>query len=262
MAPTTLLAGVVLLWADRQIKGILSGIRWFEVPIRWDKLIEAGMLRFGSFFVTWFLGCFALATIASVVNRLESDDDGTAWIPDRHQRAREHLGVVFAAALITFCVFLAGIEVSVFVQDAAVRVVGWPQFSRFSYAAGLIGYFTVASLVSWLGASIPLLLRGDTKLWASLKRSVELSSGYEGALFLLVVESAAGTFVAGYATLYTLHSLVPSHLTNTLWYGWAVNLAAMLASATMEAPLFIGLSLLADPDFLNAPSLPGPEQTA
>ena len=256
MAPTTLMAGVVLLWADWRIKGILKGIAVFEVPNHWDKLIEAGLLRLGSFFVTWFLGCFALATIASVVNRLESDNDGTAWIPDRHQRAREHLGAVFMAALVTCCAFLAGIALSEFVQNAAVRLVGWPRFSRFSFAAELIGYFTVSSLVSWLGASIPLLLRGDTKLLAALKRSVELSSGYEGALFLMVVESAAGTFVAGYTTFYTLHSLVPSFLTNTIWYGWAVNLVAILASAAMEAPLFIGLSLLADPDFLHAASLP------
>ena len=125
-----------------------------------------------------------------------------------------------------------------------------------------IGYVTVATLVSWLGASIPLLVRGDMKLWAALKRSLELSSGYEGALFLLVVESVVGTFAAGYATLYILHSLVPGQFRYTFWYGWAVTLIAILASAAMEAPLFIGLSLLADPEFHNAPSLPASQQTA
>jgi hypothetical protein len=262
MAPTSLLAGVVLLWADWEIKGIFRGIDLFEVPNHWDKVVEAGLLRFGSFFAAWFLGSFALATIASVVDRHEGESDGASWIPDRHQRAREHLGGVFVAALITYCAFLTGIALSEFVQNAAIRVVGWSRFSRFSLAAGLIGYVVVASLVSWLGASIPLLLRGDTKLLAALKRSVELSSGYEGALFLLVVESVAGTFVAGYATFYALHWLVPSELRHALWYSWAVNLAAVLASAAMEAPLFIGLSLLADLDVLNSRSPPGSQQTA
>jgi len=261
MLPTTLLADVAVLGADRQIKTMLKATPLLEIRNHWDKVIEAGVLRFGSFFAAWFLGCFALASIASVVNGLDGESEGAIWIRDRHQRARDHLGGVFAAALITFCVFLAGTAVSEFVQGAAVRLVGWSRFSRFSYAVGLIAALAVASLVSWLGASIPLLLRGDTKLLAALKRSVELSSGYEGALFLLVVESVAGTFIAGYVTFYALHWLVPSELRHALWFSWAVNLAAVLASAAMEAPLFIGLSLLADLDVLNSRSLPGPQQS-
>jgi hypothetical protein len=256
MLPTTLLADVVLLWADRQAKTIFKGVPLFEILHHRDKVVEVYLLRFGSFFAAWFLGCFALATIASVVNRLEGESEVAAWIPDRHQRAREHLGAVFLVALITFCVFLAGFALSEFVQSAAVRVVGWRRFSRFSYATSLITVVTVASLVSWLGASIPLLVRGNTKLSAALKRSVELSSGYEGALFLLVVESIAGTLVAGYGTFYALHLLVPSTLRHAAWYGWAVTLVAVLASAAVEPPLFIGLSLLADPEQLNASSLP------
>lgn len=256
MLPTTLLADVVLLWADRQAKTIFKGVPLLEILHHRDKVAEVYLLRFGSFFAAWFLGCFALATIASVVNRLEGQSADAAWIPDRHQRAREHLGAVFAVALITFCVFLAGFALSEFVQGAAVRVLGWRRFSPFSYATSLIAIVTVASLVSWLGASIPLLLRGDMKLTPALKRSVELSSGYEGALFLLVVESVAGTFVAGYGTIYALHLLVPSTLRHAVWYGWAATLAAVLASAAVEPPLFIGLSLLADPEQLNASSLP------
>ncbi|MGP0017119.1 MAG: hypothetical protein ACLPHP_01010 [Candidatus Sulfotelmatobacter sp.] len=261
MLPTTLLADLVLLWADRQVKTIFKGVPLFEILHHWDKVVEAYFLRFGSFFAAWFLGCFALATIASVVNGLEEESEGPASIPDRHQRAREHIRAVFVVALITFCAFLAGFAISEFVQSAAIRAVGWRRFSRFSYAASLIAIVTVASLVSWLGASIPLLLRG-TKLWAALKRSVELSSGYEGALFLLVVESVAGTFIAGYGTVYALHLLVPSHLRYMPWYGWVVNLAAVLASAAVEPPLFIGLSLLADPERLNPSSLPASQHPA
>lgn len=256
MAPTSVFAGFVLLWADRQVKAILRGIPLFEIPHHWDMVAEATLLRFGSYFAAWFLGCFALAAVASDVNGVEDEGaEAAAWIPDRHQRAREHLGGVFLAALITFCAFLAGMAVSEFVQDAAVRVVGWPRFSRFSYVVGLIAVVAVASLVTWLGASIPLVVRG-TKLRTALKQSVELSSGYEGALSLLVVESLAGTFVAVYGTFYVLHTVVPSHLRYTLWYGWAVNLVAALATATVDPPLFIGLSLLADPEQLNPSSVP------
>lgn len=165
MMPTTLLADVVVLWADRQIKAIFKAIPFLEIPHHWDKVVEAGVLRFGSFFAAWFLGCFALATIASVVNGLEEDGEGAAWIPDRHQRAREHLGGVFVAALITFCLFLAGFALSEFVQNAAVRVVGWPRFSRFSYAASLIAIVTVASLVSWLGHRFRCFFAGTRSFW-------------------------------------------------------------------------------------------------
>jgi hypothetical protein len=90
---------------------------------------------------------------------------------------------------------------------------------------------------------------------------VELSSGYEGALLLLVVESVAGSFVAGYITFYALHFFVPSDLRHTLWYGWVIALVTALASAAVEAPLFIGFSLLADPEQLNTSSLPASQQT-
>jgi len=260
MAPTSVFAGVVLLWAERQAKAILRAVPLPEISHHWDTVVEVTGLRFGSYFAIWFLGCVALATVASVVNRVGEEGDDTAWIPDRHQRAREHLGPVFVAALITFCAFLAGMAISQFVLMAAYRVIGWHRVSRFTYVVELLVIITVASLVSWLGASIPLVLRG-TKLWAALKRSVELSSGYEGALLLLVVESVAGSFVAGYLTFYTLHFLVPSDLRHTPWYGRVLALVAALVSATVEAPLFIGFSLLADPEQLEASSFPVSQQT-
>ena len=70
----------------------------------------------------------------------------------------------------------------------------------------------VASIVSWLGATIPIILGGNTTVWAALKRSVESSSGYEGALFLLVVESLVGSYLAWYATFHGLRMLVPDQL--------------------------------------------------
>jgi hypothetical protein len=146
----------------------------------------------------------------------------------------------------------AGIVVS-----AATRVIGWSRFSRFNYGAALASYVLVASIISWCGMAIPLVLRGNTQVWASLKRSVELSNGYEGALFWLVVQSVAGSFVAWYATYYGLRLFFPAPLRYTIWYGWLVYLVAVLASAAVEPPIFIGFSLLADPEQLKVSALPG-----
>jgi hypothetical protein len=260
IAPTSLFAGFVLLWSEKQAKAISNAVPFFEISYHWDKLVEATVVRFGGLLAAWFLGCFALASLASVVNRVEEESAEAAWVPDHHQRAREHIGGVFVLALITFCTFLTGLALAQFVITAAIRVVGWRRFSPFSHAASLIGIVAVASLVSWLGASIPLILRG-TKLWAALKRSVELSSGYEGALVLLVLESLTGSLVAFYLVLYSLRFLIPSDLRHAPWYGWVLTLVAALSSATVDAPLFIGFSLLADPEQLNASSFPVSQQT-
>jgi hypothetical protein len=58
----------------------------------------------------------------------------------------------------------------------------------------------------------PLIVAGNTGVWAALKKSVELSNGYEGGLFWLVVQSVAGSFVVVYATYYGLRLLLPDHL--------------------------------------------------
>ena len=259
MAPTSVFAGLVLLWAEKQAKAILRTVPFSQISHRRDVVVETLAFRFGSYFVTWFLGCFALAAVASIVSSAQEEDDGSAWIPDRHQRAREHLGAIFAAALITFGAFLVGMALSQFVLLAASRAISQHQFSRFSYVAELLVVISVASLVSWLGISIPLILRGR-KLWAALKGSVELSSGYEGALSLLVVESLAGSFAAAYLTLYSLRFVIPIAYRYAPSYSWVITVLIALVSAAVEAPLFIGFSLLADPEFHEASSLPRPQQ--
>ncbi len=117
------------------------------------------------------------------------------------------------------------------------------------------------SIVSWLGIAIPLIVKSGMSVMAALKKSVKLSAGYEAALFLLVIESVAGGLIAWYVVLHAASWLVPSSLQYGPWYWWFLNLIGVLASAAVDPPLFIGLSLLADRErFLR--SLPGSEQAA
>ena len=244
-APTSLVASVVLLMVDQRIRAIYSGIPFLEIRYHWGEIAESYVLRFAGFFVSWFLGCFTLAAIATVVNGLDGDDGGESWRSDSYQRAREHFGSLFLVALLTFVAFLAGMAAEEFVQFAAIRVVGWARFSRFSLGASLVGYVVVASVVSWLGMAIPLILTREVGAWRALKRSVKLSNGYEGFLFLLVLESMAGTYVAWYAVHYGLPLLFPVQLRYAAWYGWFVYFVSILASAAVQPPMFIGFALLA-----------------
>ena len=75
-APISLLASVVLLMVDQRIRAIYSGIPFLEIQYHWGEIVESFVLRFAGFFISWFLGCFTLAAIATVVNGLDGDDGG------------------------------------------------------------------------------------------------------------------------------------------------------------------------------------------
>jgi hypothetical protein len=170
-------------------------------------------------------------------------------------------GALTTFAAITLLAFVLGALVAGLVELSAARVLGRSYMARFNYPAAVFGYVVVAGLVSWLGIAVPLILRGGIGAWAALKKSVQLSSGYEGALFLLVVETLVGSYLAWYGTFYFSRSLFPEFLRHTLWFGWFVYVIAVLASAAAEPPLFIGLSLLADPELLGTSSSPRSEHS-
>jgi hypothetical protein len=130
--------------------------------------------------------------------------------------------------------------------------VGRARFSSYIYGASFVGVIVVASIVSWFGMAV----------WAALKRSLKISNGYEVFLFLLVVESTLGSYIAWYAVHYGLTFLFPAHLQYTAWYGWLVNGVAILASAAVQPPMFIGFSLLAAQQQHNSSAGPCVEQAA
>ena len=244
-APTSVLASGTLLMADRKIREIYGSFPITQILFHKLEVAETGVLRYGSFFLSWFLGCFALAAVATVANGLNGDEEGSVWISDSFQRAREHFGGLFLTAIVTFGIFLAGMAGIEFILSALIRLVGWTRFSRFNYAAYFLGTVVAASIVSWLGMAIPLLLAENIGAWAALKKSMKLSNGYEGFLSLLVVESLVGSYVAWYAVHYGLSFLFPVQLRYTAWYGWLVYFVSILASAAVQPPMFIGFSLLA-----------------
>jgi len=243
-APTSVIACVVLYMADQRIRTIFGSIPRGEIQYHWAEIAETGVLRFGGFFISWLLGAFALGAIASAVGNLDSNDD-EVWRHDSHRRPREYFLPLLIIAVFTYCAFLVGMSMDMFVNVALVRLIGWAHYARFNLFATVAGYVVIAGIVSWFGAAIPIVLRGDIGTWAALKRSVKLSNGYEGFLFLLVIESVVGSYVAWYATPYALTLMFPASLRQTEWYGWLVYLVAVLAAAAVEPPLFIGFSLLA-----------------
>jgi hypothetical protein len=249
MAPASLLAGFVLVLADLQLKAITRGIRG-KIPPPLADIAALGGVRFGSFFLSWLLGCFALAAIATVVNNLEHGET-ESWGPDSYQLARSHIGGVVQFALITFCAFIIGMLGVEFIGVALGHSLRGVQFSRFNYGWSILSYVLVASIVAWLGTALPLLLKDNLRIGSALKKSVALSNGYEGALLLLVLESVLGSMLAWYAVVHGLPRFFSPQMTYTAWYGWLLNVVGVLASAAIESPLFIGLSLLADPDLFN-----------
>jgi len=106
-APTSLLASVVLLMADRKIREIYRSFPITEITHHQADQAEATVLRYGNFLIGWFLGCFALAAIATVANGLDKGEREDVWISDSFQRAREHFGPLVLAAVVTFGIFLA-----------------------------------------------------------------------------------------------------------------------------------------------------------
>jgi hypothetical protein len=261
-APTSVLGSIVVLIADQRIRAIYGSIPLAELLHHPGVIAEATAFRYGSYFIGWFLGSFALAAIATVLSGRDVGDSEEAWRSDSYQRARERFGPLLMVALLTFCAFLAGMAAVGFILSAVIRVVGWRHFSRFSTGAYLVGYVVVASIVSWFGMAIPLILSDDVGVSKALKRSVKLSNGYEGFLFLLVVESLAGSYAGWYAVHYGLSFLFPVQLRYTAWYGWLVYFVSILASAAVQPPMFIGFSLLGANEHPDSLSLPRTQQAA
>jgi hypothetical protein len=121
-APTSLLAAAVLFISDQQVKAISRNIRPFEFQFHWGAFAGAIGFRFGGFFVSWLLGCFALGAIATTVSGLDRDDDDAVWKHDSHRRVRENLGALVLVGLFTFCAFVVGMALAELVEIATVAL--------------------------------------------------------------------------------------------------------------------------------------------
>lgn len=116
-------------------------------------IVVAVAIRIGGFLLSWLLGAFALAAIATAVNDLDAEHEGASWSRDSYQRAREHFGALLAIAFITFLAFVVGFAALGFIEAAAAKKFG--ARVGYNYALLLLGYVLIASVVAWLGTSIP-----------------------------------------------------------------------------------------------------------
>lgn len=148
-------------------------------------------------------------------------------------------------ALLTFCGLVVGLLTIQVVDLALIRMFGRAHLSRFLFGLSTVEWVVVASILSWFGMAIPIILRGQTGVWSALKKSVKSSNGYEVLLFLVVVESTVGSYAAWYAVSYGLALLFPAQFRYTQWYEWVVYFVTILASAAVQPLMFIGFSLLA-----------------
>jgi hypothetical protein len=242
-APTSVVAAIILALADWKVRTIYLSHSRFEVS-QPTTLAETLGLRFGSYFFAWFLGCFALAAIATVVGRLDGEQED-APLRDRHQRAREHLGAIFNTAIATLIAMLIGMAILEIVMLTALKVAGPRHFSRYIYAVTQIGTLIVAGIVSRLGMAVPLVVRGDIGVWAALNESLKIGERHKGLLYLLLIQSVVGSYVGWYAVHFAL-MLVPEWVKPSAWYGWGVLIVSTLAGAAVSPPLFIGFAVLAE----------------
>jgi hypothetical protein len=105
-APTSLIASFVLYAADQQIRSISRNFTLDWMRTHAGDIALATIVRYGSFFVAWFLGCIALAAIASELSGPGEEQPDTVWKSDAYQPAREHLAAIAAIAVATFAAFL------------------------------------------------------------------------------------------------------------------------------------------------------------
>jgi hypothetical protein len=252
-APTSALCALVLFLRDQRVREIYRHISPSTVRYHWGDVAESYIVSLLAFFAAWLLGCFALAAIATEVNGARNEDASPVWMSDSYQRARERFGQISLVALFTFFAFGLCMVPTGIVGAVVIRMVGWPHFARFSLWVSTGSYIVIASVLSWFGMAIPLVLRGSIGAWAAIRKSLKISNGYEGFLFLLVIESLVGSYVAWYAVHYGLALVIPAPLRYSAWYGWTVYITFVLASAAVQPPMFIGFSLLAE---RNGPSLP------
>lgn len=247
-APTSVVAAVVLVEASQKVRTIVGGVLfWSDIQER-ITLIEGLAVTIGSFFVAWFLGCFALAAIATVVGRLDGEEED-APLRDSHQRAREHLWAIIMTSIATFVAFGVGLLIAAIAVLTISKVSR--HFWRYYYPVTLIGRVLVAGVVARFGMAIPLVVRGDIGVGAALNESLKIGERHKGFLYLLVIQSVVGSYVGWYAVHYML-LLVPNSIRFTVWYGWGALIVSALASAAVSPPMFIGFSLLAEEKTLSA----------
>jgi hypothetical protein len=245
-APASVLASIVFLLCNDKATAILNSLpRGVEMLNHPWEMAESALLRLCGFFYSWLMACFVLGAIATVFKNVQSEYPEQAWIGDSYEAARENLRSLFTVAALTFAAAWAG-TIAASLVGAAAGILGGPKhYLATAYIAGGAGYVLLLGALSWFGMAIPLVLWDGLAGGAALKRSVRLSDGHEAYLLLLTLESVAASYLTFLAVRYMAATLLTWYPLNWEWTSWLVTSIAILASAAVEPPMFIGFSLLA-----------------
>jgi hypothetical protein len=139
---------------------------------------------------------------------------------------------------------LLGFGVILFVDVVLVRQADRSHSLSLGYWVAVVGVLIVSYVLSWFGMAIPLALQEEISGWQAMKLSLGISNGYEGYLFVLLLESLGGSYFAALALHYGFRLLGLGHLRGD-WLGWVALSASAIASAAVQAPMFIGFTVLA-----------------
>jgi hypothetical protein len=257
-APASILAIAVDVIVSNRVREMFSSIPFSDLFHHWPELAAATSMRFGSYFLVWLLGCFAFGAIASLVDKVsdgpgeEEDTVSHPGLSDNYEGARERVGPLLLLAVFTFILFLGGCGINILVDSAVSRVIGRNSNSVILWSS-IVGYVVMASVLAWFGPAIPLAVCRHRTAWQALRESIRVSNGFEGFLFILVVESVAGSYVAGLAVQHEMMPLLYRVAGVNDWSPWIQLGLIVLASAAIQPPLFIGLSLLARRDSAAVP---------
>ena len=212
---------------------------------RWQYAQILGVGAMG-FFLPWFFGCFAFAATATVVRNLLSQEDGQVDIGDGYARARECILPILLFSALTFLIVALGFTAGTWLGGNVMVRISNHHVSRFAYwMVALAGWLLAIAFVTRYALALPSIVHKKVGALQAMRSTVALTEGYDGYLFLLAMESFVGTIVASYAAAFFVMLLLQrAPLIESPWSEWIIIVAAVLASALVEPPMFIGFSLL------------------
>ncbi len=220
-----------------------QGLEILSHPWEYTEILAIGIM---GFFIPWLFECFAFAATATVVKELLTGQQAQRDIGDGYARARQCIRPIFVFAVLTFFIVALGFSAATWLGGSVMTKIANRRASHGAYwTIALGGWLLAIAFVTRYALAIPRIVHEKVGALKAMGSTVGLTDGYDGFLFLLAIESFIGTVVASYiGAALVLLVIQAGHLTQYAWAFWLMVLAAALASAFVQPPMFIGFSLL------------------